>query len=108
MNSFNILGYKSVLISKTIVPIFFKKNKTFISHHSCPFCVINRRGRKRGQFHMLNNGVLSFKVAVNFKLLLIACAFYVCNSHLHFIFCELLSLVLGSNDIITAPCRRYS
>lgn len=23
MNSFNILGYKSVLISKTIVPIFF-------------------------------------------------------------------------------------
>lgn len=93
MNSFNSLGYKSVLISKTIAPMFLKI-KTFLSHHSCPYCVINRKG-KCGQFHILNNGVLSFKVAVNFKLLLIACAFYVFNSHLHFIFCELLFLYLA-------------
>lgn len=57
---------------------------------------------------MLNNGVLSFEVAVNFKLLLIACAFFMFNSHLHFIFCELLFLVLGSNYIITSSCRRRS
>lgn len=47
----------------------------------------------RGQFHMLNNGVLAFKFAINLRLLLTAHAFYAFNSHLRFIFCELSFLI---------------
>lgn len=74
-----------LIISRTIVPILIKYPFHIILTHIVLLV--------RGQSHMLNNGVLSFKTAINLRLLLMA--FYVFNSHLHIIFCELISLVLG-------------
>lgn len=76
-----------LIISRTIVPISIKYPFHIILTHIVLLV--------RGQSHMLNNGVLSFKAAINLRLLLMAYAFYVFNSHLHIIFCELISLVLG-------------
>lgn len=63
----------TVLISRIIVPILIKYPFHIILTHIVLLV--------RGQSHMLNNGVLSFKAAINLRLLLMAHAFYVFNSH---------------------------
>lgn len=56
-----------LIISRTIVPILIKYPFHIIITHIVLLV--------RGQSHMLNNGVLSFKAAINLRLLLMAHAF---------------------------------